>query len=120
MDVDLAGTLLEEVMVERESYMHFFVSIEYKKLPFFCTQCNTINHKEPQYKKKVQSLGERVKQQPPTNLKPLTLNQAIAQPEEPKPLEPTTHNGVLGEQNPKENLIENTVSPNLQMNEHIA
>lgn len=98
----------------------FFVSIEYKKLPFFCTQCNTINHKEPQYKKKVQSLGERVKQQPPTNLKPLTLNQAIAQPEEPKPLEPTTHNGVLGEQNPKENLIENTVSPNLQMNEHIA
>lgn len=41
MDVDLSGPLPSEILVERECFAFFFLSIGYEKLPLLCNQCGS-------------------------------------------------------------------------------
>lgn len=43
IEVDLTIELREKILVEREGYA-FFVEIEYERLPYFCSSCQTIGH----------------------------------------------------------------------------
>lgn len=43
VDVDLSGSLREQILVEREGFS-FFVGIEYENMSFFCSICQIIGH----------------------------------------------------------------------------
>ncbi|XP_026446720.1 uncharacterized protein LOC113347282 [Papaver somniferum] len=53
VEIDLAKPLLYEVLIERNGYS-FFVSIDYEKIPSYCSFCKTIGQEESSCKKKKQ------------------------------------------------------------------
>lgn len=51
VNVDLSGRLNDEIMVERNGFA-FYVGVEYEKLPYFYSHCQTIGHSLSVCKKK--------------------------------------------------------------------
>lgn len=43
VDVELARTLIERILVKRKE-LNFFIYVYYEKLLYFCTGCSSIGH----------------------------------------------------------------------------
>ncbi|XP_019435165.1 PREDICTED: uncharacterized protein LOC109341678 [Lupinus angustifolius] len=74
VDIDLKGSLPNQILVEREGFA-FFVYIEYEKLPEFCSGCQSIGHLISQYRRTRKDQGVdalRPKKPDPTRNVPKT------------------------------------------------
>lgn len=62
IDLDLNSKLRDKILLEREDYA-FFVGVEYKRLPEFCSSCKNTGHSLVNCKKVSVKLGKKTLQE---------------------------------------------------------